>query len=107
MPSAAPLRRLVLLPLLALALALAAALMGPVSDASAASTQRVQRASTIALHQLGDPYRYGAAGPNAFDCSGLVQYSFRKAGIRRPPHRRPHRRGGRTGSPRASCDAAT
>jgi cell wall-associated NlpC family hydrolase len=80
----APLRRLVLLPLLALALALAAALIGPVSDASAASTQRTQRASSIALHQLGDRYRYGAAGPNAFDCSGLVQYSFRKAGIRLP-----------------------
>ncbi|RMI35810.1 NlpC/P60 family protein [Nocardia stercoris] len=34
-----------------------------------------------ALHQVGDPYIYGAEGPNAFDCSGLVQYSARQAGI--------------------------
>jgi len=83
-PTALPLRRLVLLPLLALTLTLAAAVLGPVPGASAASSHRVQRASVIALHQLGDRYRYGAAGPNSFDCSGLVQYSFRKAGIRLP-----------------------
>ena len=87
MPAATPattLRRLVLLPVLALALTLAAAVLGPAPEASAASTHRVLRASTVALHQLGDPYRYGAAGPHAFDCSGLVQYSYRKAGIRLP-----------------------
>ena len=78
------LRRLVALPLLALALVAAAAVLGPVPGASAASAGRVQRASTVALHQIGDHYRYGAAGPNAFDCSGLVQYSYRKAGIRLP-----------------------
>ena len=33
----------------------------------------------VASNQQGDPYRYGAAGPNAFDCSGLVYYTFRKA----------------------------
>jgi cell wall-associated NlpC family hydrolase len=26
----------------------------------------------------GRPYRYGAAGPRAFDCSGYVQYVFKK-----------------------------
>jgi cell wall-associated NlpC family hydrolase len=83
-PARAPLHHLVLLPLLALALTLAAAVLGPVPGASAASTQRVQRASTVAIHQIGDRYRYGATGPNAFDCSGLVQYSFRKAGIGLP-----------------------
>ncbi len=33
-----------------------------------------------ALGQRGDPYVYGAEGPSAFDCSGLTQYSWRKAG---------------------------
>ena len=36
------------------------------------------------LQHLGDPYRWGAAGPHAFDCSGLMQYSFGKAGIKIP-----------------------
>jgi cell wall-associated NlpC family hydrolase len=30
---------------------------------------------------LGKPYVYGATGPNAFDCSGLTQYVYRKFGI--------------------------
>ena len=34
----------------------------------------------IAKAQLGDPWRYGAMGPYAFDCSGLVLYSFKQAG---------------------------
>jgi cell wall-associated NlpC family hydrolase len=42
-------------------------------------TQRV-RAMKIALAQRGDPYRYGAAGPNAFDCSGLTKFSYGRAG---------------------------
>lgn len=37
------------------------------------------------LHKfLGDPYVYGAAGPSAFDCSGLVQYAARKVGVSLP-----------------------
>ncbi len=39
---------------------------------------------SIALAQLGKPYRWGAAGPNAFDCSGLVVYCFAKIGISLP-----------------------
>jgi len=33
-----------------------------------------------ALAQLGDPYRWGATGPNAFDCSGLTSSAYRAAG---------------------------
>lgn len=33
----------------------------------------------------GRPYRYGATGPRAFDCSGYTQFVFRKVG-RRLPH---------------------
>lgn len=33
-----------------------------------------------ARRQLGKPYRYGAAGPDAFDCSGLTMWSWAHAG---------------------------
>jgi cell wall-associated NlpC family hydrolase len=33
----------------------------------------------VARNQKGDPYVYGAAGPGAFDCSGLTMYVYRKA----------------------------
>jgi peptidoglycan DL-endopeptidase CwlO len=38
-----------------------------------------------AQKHLGKPYRYGAAGPYAFDCSGLVKYVFGRFG-RNLPH---------------------
>ena len=34
-----------------------------------------------ALTRVGDPYVWGAGGPTAFDCSGLVMWSFQQAGI--------------------------
>ena len=34
-----------------------------------------------ALSRLGRPYVWGAAGPNQFDCSGLVQWSYARAGV--------------------------
>lgn len=40
-------------------------------------TSRVVRA---ARSRLGRPYQYGAAGPNAFDCSGLTQWVYRQSG---------------------------
>jgi cell wall-associated NlpC family hydrolase len=84
-PSFVRTRNLVLLPLLALALLAGFTAVGPVADASAATrSQRLSRAVSVALQQVGDPYRYGAAGPRAFDCSGLMQYSFRKAGLSLP-----------------------
>ncbi len=85
MPSLVRLRNLVLLPVLALAIVAAASLLAPAPEASAATkSQRLQRAARVAVQQIGDPYRYGAAGPRAFDCSGLLQYSFRKAGLKLP-----------------------
>lgn len=41
-------------------------------------------ALNTAAAQKGDPYRYGAAGPDAFDCSGLTLYSYGKAGKKLP-----------------------
>jgi peptidoglycan DL-endopeptidase CwlO len=37
-----------------------------------------------ALSRVGMPYVWGASGPNAFDCSGLVQWSFAQAGVAMP-----------------------
>lgn len=34
-----------------------------------------------ALTRLGDPYVWGGSGPGAFDCSGLVMWSFQQAGV--------------------------
>jgi peptidoglycan DL-endopeptidase CwlO len=36
------------------------------------------------MSRQGLPYVWGAAGPAAFDCSGLVQWSFAQAGIVMP-----------------------
>ena len=37
-----------------------------------------------AMSRRGLPYVWGGAGPTTFDCSGLVQWSFRQAGIVMP-----------------------
>jgi cell wall-associated NlpC family hydrolase len=44
------------------------------------SPEKRLRAMKVALAQRGDPYRYGAAGPNAFDCSGLTKFSYGRVG---------------------------
>lgn len=37
-----------------------------------------------ALSRIGSPYSWGAEGPNAFDCSGLVKWAFQQAGVSLP-----------------------
>jgi len=37
-----------------------------------------------ALSRIGSPYSWGGSGPNAFDCSGLVMWSFQQVGISLP-----------------------
>lgn len=41
-------------------------------------------AADVAVNQVGDPYVWGATGPSAFDCSGLVDYAYAKVGIDLP-----------------------
>ncbi|MFZ0140885.1 MAG: NlpC/P60 family protein, partial [Aeromicrobium sp.] len=45
---------------------------------------RAKQAIDFATAQLGDPYSYGGTGPDAWDCSGLVQGSWRAAGVSLP-----------------------
>ncbi len=49
-----------------------------------AASPRAMGALQIALSQIGKPYAWGAVGPLAFDCSGLVQWAFRQVGILLP-----------------------
>jgi cell wall-associated NlpC family hydrolase len=46
---------------------------------------KVHAALRVAMAQRGDRYLYGAAGPDRFDCSGLVYFATHRAGFRRVP----------------------
>ncbi len=49
---------------------------------TASKTSTADKIIALAYKQMGDPYVYAAAGPNAFDCSGLTCYCFKNiAGI--------------------------
>ena len=78
-------RRLFRVLSLALPLALAACASAPPQPAPASPPKAGERAAAYALKMVGKPYRYGGASPSrGFDCSGLVQYSYRQAGVKLP-----------------------
>ncbi|MBY6540710.1 C40 family peptidase [Rhodococcus sp. BP-349] len=56
------------------------ALPGPAAPQSSAAQVAVQAAES----KVGAPYVYGAAGPSAFDCSGLMKWAYQQAGIELP-----------------------
>jgi cell wall-associated NlpC family hydrolase len=58
------------------ALPVTAAPAAPVLGSGGAATAVQQ-----AYAQLGKPYVWGAEGPNSFDCSGLTQWVWQKAGV--------------------------
>jgi peptidoglycan DL-endopeptidase CwlO len=43
-----------------------------------------REAAAFAHSQDGKPYQFGATGPDAYDCSGLTQASYRHAGVTIP-----------------------
>ncbi|MEV0737169.1 NlpC/P60 family protein [Streptomyces sp. NPDC050549] len=49
-----------------------------------APNSRAAAAVSYAYQKLGSPYVWGATGPNAFDCSGLVQAAYNSAGVSLP-----------------------
>ena len=79
----------------------------PGSPPTCPASGRAAAAVRYALAQVGDAYVYGAAGPNAFDCSGLTMMAWAQAGVglpallQRPVRLRPARLG------RVPCSPAT
>jgi cell wall-associated NlpC family hydrolase len=59
-------------------------LTAPGSVSAQAPNARAAAAVSYAYQKLGSPYVWGATGPNAFDCSGLVQAAYRSAGVSLP-----------------------
>jgi peptidoglycan DL-endopeptidase CwlO len=75
-----------------------------VASAPATSGDLGQRAVALAKQQLGKPYVWGAASPSTgFDCSGLVQHTFKQLGVDLP---RVSRDQARAGQPVASLAQA-
>ena len=81
MPASKRLRSVVVLPLMVLGLLFATFSTATPEAQALTRAQKISNGLSVARNQIGDPYRYGAAGPNAFDCSGLLYFSFRRAGF--------------------------
>ncbi|WP_330283206.1 C40 family peptidase [Streptomyces sp. NBC_00588] len=59
-------------------------LEAPGSATAGAPDSRAAAAVSYAYSKLGSPYVWGATGPHAFDCSGLIQAAYRSAGVSLP-----------------------
>lgn len=54
------------------------------TSAAAAAAARIDTVVAYAKAQLGKPWVFAAAGPDAFDCSGLTMMAYRQIGISLP-----------------------
>ena len=85
--SLAPARTTRLLVLAGLLVALVASMLtvsATTNSADAALTPFQQRLIAEAKSHAGKPYRWGATGPNRFDCSGYTGYVFAQVGKKLP-----------------------
>ncbi|WP_418956620.1 NlpC/P60 family protein [Streptomyces tritici] len=60
-----------------------------------ASSSRAAAALMAARSAVGKPYVWGATGPSGFDCSGLMVWSYRQAGVSLPRTSQAQRHAGR------------
>lgn len=54
------------------------------TSSTPAASSAAAVAVKVALEQVGKPYVWGGAGPNSFDCSGLVMFAYAAAGVALP-----------------------
>ncbi|WP_367139987.1 MULTISPECIES: C40 family peptidase [Streptomyces] len=69
-------------------------LLGGLQDLAAASG-RGAAAARAARAAVGSPYAWGASGPGAFACSGLMQWAYGRAGVGLPRTSQAQRNAGR------------
>ena len=55
--------------------------VAPVAAAEPPQLTEAERVIAIAVDQVGARWRFAATGPDEFDCSGLVTFAFREAGL--------------------------
>lgn len=53
-------------------------------DGNPRAERITKRVVDIALASIGTPYLWGGSDANGFDCSGLIRFAYREAGIRLP-----------------------
>ncbi|AEA28311.1 NLP/P60 protein [Pseudonocardia dioxanivorans CB1190] len=57
---------------------------GKASVPAVTGSSRGAAALKAAMTQIGKPYVWGAAGPSAYDCSGLVMWAYKQIGVSLP-----------------------
>ncbi|MBH5334443.1 C40 family peptidase [Streptomyces pactum] len=68
----------------------------PGAVGTSAASARGAAALLAARQAVGAPYAWGQAGPTAFDCSGLTQWAYGRAGVAIPRTSQAQRLAGRT-----------